>query len=217
MKRLGDTYSGCKTYRDTGIKTTEFKRDQPFTTKTTFSTAFVRVQRFRFEYNKTQSGGRATEIVMGLMSMAVRDRMIVCLDETGIHSWWGLSGTIETHPNLMMALGKATGVSGGTAQTVPALLMPFLVAMGANIVTTAENLTRIEDAEQDGAKCFRIQSKVDYREPETYWIDRQSFLLRRIDGTMKVQDFSTVDTTIYQPEINVEITPEQLAFNPPSK
>ena len=73
---------------------------------------------------------------------------------------------------------------------------------------------RIEDGNLERMACFRIQAKyVD--NPVTVWIDKKSFLVRRIDADKKFDNFRTEDTTTYEPVIDGEIPDKVLAFDPP--
>ena len=107
---------------------------------------------------------------------------------------------------LEFALAGATGVSGGSAQRVPAMLMPGRV--WGRPLTDLVDLQRLEDAPLGKVVCFRIQGTrpgvndpeaqersrqeisknsgrdpgITTQEPRTLWIDRSLFVLRRIDA-----------------------------------
>jgi outer membrane lipoprotein-sorting protein len=49
----------------------------------------------------------------------------------------------------------------------------------------------------------------------TLWIDKATFLIRRIDRSTQFPTFHTVQTITYRPSINVEIPDSALAFNYP--
>ena len=132
-------------------------------------------------------------------------------------------------------------MSGGSAHTVPALLMPDSIS--GRRLTDLTQLLRLEDAKLDGVDCFRIQGsmhiEIDSAElerrrqltlrmtgrdlpnsisgPETLWIDKSTFSLRRLDKQTQFDDFRTESTTIYQPLIDLAIADSQLKFNPPEK
>ena len=73
---------------------------------------------------------------------------------------------------------------------------------------------RAEDAKLDKVNCFRIEGKWG-DSPMTLWIDQKTFLVRRIDTKRKFDEFSTEDTTTYDPIIDEEIPDKALEFDPP--
>ncbi len=73
-----------------------------------------------------------------------------------------------------MALAGATGVSSGSAHTIPALLLPREV--GGRMLTDLEQPKRGEDKVLDDHKCFTIVARFA-DEPITIWIDQGTFLI----------------------------------------
>jgi hypothetical protein len=51
----------------------------------------------------------------------------------------------------------------------------------------------------------------------TLWIDKKTFLVRRIDTQTKFGYFRTEKTTTYDPVIDGEITDKMLEFDPPKQ
>jgi len=199
LERMAKTYAGCKSYRDSGFVRTVYSdalgsrtEERPFTT------AFVRPDRFRFEYSETQFG--------------VTMQYVVWRKGKEVRTWWDLRPFAGKLGSLNLALAGATGVSGGSAHTVPALLLPNEV--GGRRLTEIVESRRIDNARLDDVECLRIQGKY-VRSPVTLWIDAQTFLLRRIDEEGKFETFSTEETTTYDPVIDGEVPDKMLEFNPP--
>ena len=71
-----------------------------------------------------------------------------------------------------------------------------------------------EDGESDKVDCFRVEGKLGSN-PITLWIDKKSYLLRRIDEQAQFDNFRTEQTTTYDPIINEQITDKMLKFDPP--
>ena len=110
-------------------------------------------------------------------------------------------------------------------------------------LTELTQLKRLEDAKLGGFDCVRVQGtflievgpaeqerrrkdvrKVTGKEgsspvrgPETLWIDRSSFLLRRIDVQTQFDDFRTESNTTYEPFVDVAVADSQLKFDAPDK
>jgi hypothetical protein len=73
----------------------------------------------------------------------------------------------------------------------------------------------IEDGELQNIECFRLE--YSFRDEQvTLWIDKQSYLVRRIDERIKADDVRIERTTTYDPTIDGKITDEMLEFDPPS-
>jgi outer membrane lipoprotein-sorting protein len=197
--RMAKVYAGCKSYRDTGVVKTVFVEALGNrTVKKPFKTAFVRPEHFRFEYTEDQ-GGRET-------------RYIVWRKGKTVQTWWTLKPGVEKPDSLELALAGATGVSGGSAATVAALLLPNEVSWGS--LTGLRAAKRLEDAKLDKADCFRVAGKFG-KSPRTLWIEKKTFLLLRIDSKNKLTNCSTEETTTYAPVIDEEILDKALEFDPP--
>jgi outer membrane lipoprotein-sorting protein len=200
LDRMAKAYAGCKSYRDSGVVRTVFIQGAGNrTVEKPFTTAFVRPDRFRFEYQETQ-GGQAR-------------RYIVWRKGTEAQTWWDIKPGVEKARSLDLALGGATGVSGGSAHTAPALLLPNEVSGWR--LTKLRDPKRIEDARLDKADCFRIQGRDFGDSPTTVWIDKKTFLVRRIDSQKKFDKFRAEETTTYDPVVNEEVPDRALEFNLP--
>ncbi len=94
-----------------------------------------------------------------------------------VRRWWYVSPGVEKRESLSLALAGATGVSGGSAHTVPILLPPNEIS-GRSLSELTE-LKPLVVAKLGQVDCFRIEGKFG-DQPLTLWIDRQTFLVRRI-------------------------------------
>jgi len=113
LTRMAETYANCKTYQDTGIVKTSFiGSDRDSVEETRFSTAFVRPDEFRFEYlSKNNSWGFG-------------NRYIIWCKGHEVLTWWSIDPGTKREQSLALAVASATGVSSGSAHTIPALLLP---------------------------------------------------------------------------------------------
>jgi hypothetical protein len=206
LARTTRIYAECKTYRDSGVVrlefsgegTVAFKADKPF------RTAFARPDRFRFEYKETRQGGQDS-------------RYIVWRGGDEVQSWWDILPGIKKPPSLALALAGATGVSSGSAHTIPALLLPEEIS-GLRL-TDLTGLRRLKDEKLGNVDCFRIEGEA-VGQPMSLWIDRASHLVRRIDTQMRLQVQGKAvlceQTTTYEPTVDGEIPAAELAFDPPA-
>ncbi len=198
IRRMAETYSRCKTYRDTGTVTTVYKSERGTETEVKrFSTAMVRPSQFRFEY--TEKGNP-------------NSRYVIWRKGSDVRTWWDVTQESKRGDSLDMALAGATGVSSCSAHTIPALLMPREV--GGHMLTELKRPTRGDDKSIGNHKCFTIEA-LFADEPITIWIDQNSFLVRRIDETSEFDDFSTQESTTYDPVIDEDVAPKLLEYNAP--
>jgi len=214
LVEMARVYGGCRSYRDTGDVTTATLTDGGRAgSERPFATVFVRPDRLRFQFTDPGLGERSS-------------RYIVWTDGTEVRSWWDAKPGVRHPASLQEALGIAGAISGGSSVRIPGLLLPKAVGQGAPLV----GAERIEDGVDRGAPCFRIRGKsrrtpyaltVGGRtltvkdESVTLWIDRATFLLRKVEELKTFDAYRSESTTIYTPELNVEISAAQLDFNVP--
>jgi len=196
---MAKAYTDCKSYRDLGVVKTVFVRETGNRTdEKPFTTAFVRPDRFRFEY-KAKIGNQQI-------------RHIIWSNGTKIQTWWDAKPGIKKPKSLQLAVAEATGVSGGSAARIPAMLMPGKTkGWGGVHISDAK---RIEDGKLERIECFRLEGKYGDN-PITLWIDKKSYLVRRIDEQAKFDNFRTETTTTYDPTVDGKITDKMLEFDPP--
>lgn len=212
MKRA---YASCRSYRDTGLvkMTSATDENSSFGSEQPFATVFVRPDHIRFQFTDTGLGERSS-------------LYIVWSDGTEVRSWWDAKPGVRRPASIQEALEVATGISGGSSVRVPGLLMPDKVPEGAPLIAPE----RIADGDDRGVPCYCVRGKsrqTPYTikmgartvtvqdETVTLWIDRSTSLLRKVEETRTYAEYRSQSTTTYMPEIDVEITPPQLAFNPP--
>ena len=202
LERMAEAYAECESYRDEGIvKIVFISDDGERVTERPFSTAVIRSDRFRFQFEDRARIGRTTQY-------------IVHADNTGVRTWWTIRPGVEVEDSLAMALAGATGVSGGSAHTIPALLLPDEIS--GRRLTDMIAPEFLADDEIDDRRCYRIQGTFGDSLPSTLWIDAETFLVRRIDEENVFDDFNTRGTTTYEvAECDIEIADDELAFNPP--
>lgn len=200
VERMTKAYADCKSYQDSGVVTTMFfMADRDRTTERPFTTAFVRPDRFRFEYKENDGSTKPS-------------RYIIWSSSKDIQTWWDVRPGIEKPKSMQLALAAATGVSGGSSHTIPSLLLPGKVGASLSAMTIPK---RVQDGNLGKVECFRIEGTLG-NQPCTVWIDKKSYLLRRIDEQTQFDDFRTEQTTTYNPVINEEISDKTLAFAPPT-
>lgn len=203
LMRVAAAYGACRSYSDSGVVTTVFIiAGDRLTDEKPFKTAFVRPDRFRFQFRNKSVAGDAEDVY------------IVWRKGSEVLTWWDVRPGVQKEPSLNMALGGATGVSGGSAHAIAALLLPGEVT--GRCLTSLTDAIRVEDAELGGVQCFRIQGTHAFW-PTTVWVEKRTFLVRRIDTKHDFGTFRAETITTYDPVLNGEVTDAMLAFEPPGQ
>lgn len=202
LAQMSKIYAGCKTYQDHGIVTIKIIRsNDEMIMERPFTTAFIRPSRFRYEYKEKKPYSNKEY------------RYIIWSGGQEVKSWWDINPGIQKKQSLSMALAGATGVSGGSAHTIPALLLP---EVGGCPLTDIRDAKRIDDAIVDNANCFRIEGKY-CGESSIIWIDAKSFLVRFITTEHKFPEFRSETKTSYSPIVDGSISEKALEFDPPAE
>ena len=137
-------YAACKSYRDSGVVATLcIQTTGKRTVEQPFSTAFVRPDRFRFEYSEK-------------IGDVKKDRYLIWRPREEVRTWWDFTPGVEKPASLHLALAAATGVSGGANGSRPA---HFGSDRGGVEIRDLQRLKRLEDAKLGQADCFRVQGR----------------------------------------------------------
>jgi len=209
-------YARCDSYRDSGNAATKYTSDErEWTAEKPFETVFVRPSRIRFEFKDMSASDPPPSY-------------IIWADGNDVRTWSDVQPGVNKPPTLREAFAGAAGVSQGTSHRVPSMLLPDPSAPKSALEMSYAR--RIENGEVDGFECFRIRGQsirtprtlglgdtaVVLREnSSTIWIDKQSYLVRRVDESNGYESFRTETVTTYSPEINVDIPAEKLQFGAP--
>ncbi|MDA1160316.1 MAG: SUMF1/EgtB/PvdO family nonheme iron enzyme [Planctomycetota bacterium] len=199
LDRMAKVYAECKSYRDSGVIKSVFHKktaSPEFTVEHSFTTAFERPDRFRFEIKDQYD-----------------DELLISLDGEEVQTSWDIEPGFPKPESLELAMAQAVGFTGGDVGRIPAMLMPKQLDgwVDLNLIDPIQ----IEDGKLQNVECFRLQ--YNFRDEQiTLWIDKQSHLVRRIDEWLKSDDVSIERTTTYDPTIDGKITDEMLEFDPPA-
>jgi hypothetical protein len=221
-------YASCASYRDRGNVHTDFfdpageitmSEDRPF------STVFRRPDRFRYEF-RGETGGRPHRYIVWREGAAVRTR-------------WDLSGQDDTPDSLALGLAGATGVSGGSAHTVPSLLLPG--EFEGDALRKFVDLQRVGETSIDGALCHHLTAgtvpipaaareqmndtiqrvtgmdsaavPIAEHGATQLWIAIDTCLLRRLERQVNFGRFATTSVTDYSAGMNVSLADDEFGFD----
>lgn len=201
LATVDETYSSVDTYRDTGTvagKTSILGMEIGwFDEAIRFSTAFVRPDRFRFEFEYQRP------------SSAEWHQYVVQADSSGARTKWDVNPGIEPAPSLRLAVAGATGVSRAAAHTIPALLLPDIV--GGWRITDIESVSVTRNQVIEGREYLRIRGEHPSGSPVIIWIDPDTHLIRRVETRSTILLIVQIDWTIvFDSEFDTPIDPAEL-------
>jgi hypothetical protein len=181
IHRLRSAYATLSVYADCGMASSSAGR-----LRVNFQTSFVRGHRFRFEY--VQKANRTA------------------IWSDGIHTYtYSLSGPrasfdiIDDGPDLGSAIAAVAGVSSGTSDIVPAMLLPLSVGRFCSRLADLNDLSLDGDEYVGPNSCARINGRIPNQGLATLWVDRNTYLLRRV-VTLRGSVHET--TTSYEPSLD---------------
>ncbi len=202
IKKMEKKYSSCASYRDTGVVTTVFNQDsgKTRTAEVLFNTYLVRPDRFRFDWRSKHP----------IPNAPFRQSVVW---HNGKSAYLYLEPDMyEPMVDLKMAIAGATGVSDGAAYHVPLMLLPDL---DGSLSSRTSSPKLVGEETFEGVECYVIEIVLRGKQPQTMWIGKQDFLLRRVHQEKKNDDFSTVRDEIHRKIVlNGEIEEELFQFDP---
>jgi hypothetical protein len=213
LDRSAKVYASCSSYLDEGqvkdlyiqkdnIQRDNIQRDnRQRTTIKPFSTAFVRPAQFRFEFKNR----RGEEEWDSFIAWQNGEHIIL---RSALHVG------DKNEPDLITPIARLTGISSGSALTIPRLLMPYLLNAGRSIMSLTE-LKPVAEESLDAVAAYRIEGKDFQGTPVTLWIDKERLLILKIYQKKRIRDFEVETTTTYKPQVNVHVPSDKLALDQP--
>jgi len=216
IKRVKAMYSSCRSYADRGQLTSILPQDEgePLVSYQTFSTVFVRPDKFRFEFRDRFPEGQF-------------GRHVVWRESNAVKTWrYQFHPKVKFAPDLSLALAGATGLSHGVAVTIPQLLLPQEI--NARGLFSEDQVEWVGNEECQDRACAKISSRgaIGY----FVWIEIETGLILRVEErtaisyqtsgwshSMTVGKGNLTSRTVisYRPAINCEIPVSQMEFGEP--
>jgi len=195
---MAERYASISSYEDSGV--VETVTDGVLSKRNTdilFKTYFTRPNKFRFEW-------------LDCRALVFSDRSVVWSDGSkSFTSHAYKPGHIETEEDLGMAVAGATGVSLGSAHTIPVMLISEI----RGFVATEIKKPRVKGQEVfEGEDCYILEGLDFGDKPLQLWISKADSLLRKLRSTGINGEFeeeihrdikvnSRVPDEIFQPKI----------------
>jgi outer membrane lipoprotein-sorting protein len=202
VEKMATQYANASSYEDTGV-VMDVKEETSGHSETVikFKTYFVRPNFFRFEWTDRSvvTSEERLSVVWNNGKQTFR-----------YYSW--ADPAVEEKENTGFGIASATGVSRGSAHTIPTLLMKEVGGFGLVELT---NLSLLGEEHFEGEDCYILRGYHPQKFPINIWISKRDFLLRKTkepeeDGSYKVEIHRHV-------KLDGKITPELFNFTPPTK
>jgi hypothetical protein len=174
LEKVSAAYKGLDTYQAEGkaisaIDTGLVKMNL----ETSFSMELKKPNLYLITWNQTNSA-----------APAMSQSGAVWSDGTQPYLYMGVMKAYSKMPNDEMALGGATGISGGAAFTIPSLFLGAFPSQQATFARlSAPKLAA--DEQVDGEDCYVITAGSAISKQETFWISKKSFLIKKCSRSLE--------------------------------
>lgn len=197
LQTIAHQYANCASYRDSGtVTSTSYElNSERITNRSTlhFATRYRNDGRFFFEYNKSSGDFENAW-----------DRNVIWSNGNSARSWRHRKGRVENN-TLSLLIAGFTGVSRGSAHTIPVLLIP---SIGGTQLTHAKEVI-LDPTSQDEPHttltlCFS-SSESSFSETVT---------LSNSTGLIKKMEYEQIIGTPSQRDAHLTYLKERLTRNP---
>jgi outer membrane lipoprotein-sorting protein len=221
LQRTRALYPTLQSYADSGTVTEE---RGAYIDRSSFRTFYVSTPRnFFFEHRQI-----ASEYKTG-QRLPLTNRIVIWMLDGQLQSWSSALGSHQEYPegsNQVSAFVQATAGTSGAA-----ILIPSLIYVKANLVTTIQELGDVTSAGVEnlrGRRCHKLlgiarsvypSGQVTNVRPATVWIDAETFLIRQVfTDTPKGYPHGSINrlTIAYEPRLNPSLPDSLFTFTVPS-
>lgn len=166
LQRMLERYLTVSSYQDSGVvETVSVELPATRSTDIFFKTYFTRPLKFRFEW-------------MDYSPFSAPERNVIWSDGTKSFGFYTFQPEkIETKENVGMAIAGATGVSRGSAHTVPELL---LQDVGGFSLFELEKVGSKGEERFEGEDCYVLEGNHPTGDAWRLWISKKDSLLRKL-------------------------------------
>jgi outer membrane lipoprotein-sorting protein len=202
VKRMAAQYAHASSYQDTGV-VMDVKGEGVSESETAikFKTYFARPQFFRFEWME-----RSTVTSEESLSVVWNDGK-----QTYSYYSWD-DPAVEKKEGIGLGIAGATGISRGSAHTIPSLLMEDV---GGFLLTEMTNLSIVGEENFEGEDCYIVRGYHPFKFPIDVWISKRDFLLRK---AKEPKDGSSYKVEIHRDvKLNGKISPKLFNYTPPAQ
>ena len=199
LQKVQAIYAGCRTYSDEGLVSAEIADTR--IRQSYFRTSFVRPAAFRLE------------LWFGSSKKTAGNPWFVWKNGEVIKTG-GVTGAAEQNLHFDTALARMASVSGGSAITIPQLLLPALFR-NSELFSLIVDAKIAGEEKVDGRLSFRIEGLM-LGQPVKLWIDKAQYLVLKVYRRTSFGERYQDSTIQYKPNLNGTVPPENLTLPPVS-
>jgi outer membrane lipoprotein-sorting protein len=203
LDQMAEKYSHLVSYQDEGVVITTYDEETGGRIeKLPFKTLFKRPNLFRFEW---------TDYFLSKLGT----KRVIWSNGKDAFTYWE-PDRYEKEEELGLAIAGATGVSGGSAHTVPRLLLADEV--GGFSVTELKHTSLLGEDVFEGVLCYHIKGAHPNGDFYELWIGKKDLLLRKVRQQKKDTDKVVTDEEVRRNiHVNEPIANTLFDFKPPIK
>lgn len=207
LSRMRDVYSTCSSYADTctvSVSMASSGEPIPLWTEGTLTTRFVRGTALRADASVGLKGQASVGSYI-LHSTEVHHTVVMSMGSRRAparHDYKSLEHSVQ-------ATNGATGLWGAPVQYVASLLLPDNFAASA-LAQLGHPVTEALEPLGDGW-CLRVHGETPSKTAITLWVDRDSWLLRRLSRDDSLDDIHLRTTIEFHGAVGVDVAPSELA------
>lgn len=168
LKKVAETYKSMKTYKAKGTITSDIDTGgMKMKTETSFSILLKKPNLYLISWTQKNMP------MPGMMQSGA-----VWSDGTQPYLYMGVMNAYSKMSSDELALGGATGISGGAAFTIPSLFLSAFKEQPAPFSRLRD--PKIEKTERVGKEdCYVISGPSTISKKETFWISKTNYLIRK--------------------------------------
>ncbi|MCF7973183.1 MAG: hypothetical protein K9N55_05180 [Phycisphaerae bacterium] len=177
-KKVADSYQALDTYKAEGTITSDIgSGGTQHKLETSFTVLMKKPNLYRITWTQAHKSTPGLEAQSGA----------VWSDGTQPYMYMSAMHAYSKMSSDDMALGAATGISGGAAFTVPSLFLPGFMGQPRPFSLLRE--PRVETAEKVGdEECHVLTGSSSISKKETYWISKSSHLIRKYARSLEAPE-----------------------------
>lgn len=189
---VAETYGNCSSYIDSGTATltTTYKNGRESKTRCKFKTSYIRGKKFRFAYR------------LNVFDLGYGGPVVLIHDDQATKVKLEGKDEFEVQESLGAAVARLTGVSVGTAHTVPSLLMPKEI--GGRKILSLRDITPLKTEKVAQKSCYKIEGSI-HGSKIVMWIDKSTYLLAKIEEHRCSNGKNYSEVVVFSPSANLEI------------
>ncbi|NQU43315.1 DUF2092 domain-containing protein [bacterium] len=178
LNRVVANYQSMETFQSEGTINVDMKMNgKAVKVSTSFSMRLKKPNMYLISWEQKNEA-------MEALGVSMKNNGFVWSDGSQPFLYMGIRGFYTKMDSDAMALGAATGISGGAANTVPALFFPFEGFPSG--LGRVKNPKVVKTEKIDGEECHVIEGDSEIYRGETFWVSKSRNVILKYSHTMEI-------------------------------